>query len=287
MDVPTIVVILGAALLVIAISGGGITFKEVSFPKVSNRLRFILAPLGILLVILGVILWIKPGWLTAPPATETPASLSTSTSASAPDPAVEPAKAPDAVCDEFDTYAFGWPTENQLNDVVVEQAHGQFRIAYYKPGEGFSASWSPGQYTDFTVETLFSTPADAKGAAGGLTLRTLEKRWYLFWVYPESKTYVFIKDVNGLSEYLAGPARLEGVEPLQDGDRFSVQVKIVAMGSRFEIWVAPPGGTYVLQAIVEDDTLAKGHLGPSAPRPTFVGQSPVETRFEWVCISQP
>ena len=56
MEIPTIIVILGAALLFIAISGGGIAFKEVSMPRISNTLRIILTPIGLVFIFLGILL---------------------------------------------------------------------------------------------------------------------------------------------------------------------------------------------------------------------------------------
>jgi len=300
MDIPTVIVILGAALLFVAISGGGIAFKEVSMPRISNTLRFILAPIGLLFIILGIVLWANPTVLTgaSPPENGAPvettplqatpaetASLQATPADAAPDVVTSPASA--AMCDEFDTRAGGWSTFGDPEKNEVGYSAGRFRIAYYSPGEGFDASWSPEQYTDFTVETLFSVPADAVGAGGGLTLRTIENRWYLVWVYPASKTYVFIKDMGGKFEYPIPITRLEKVTPKEEGGRLYLQLKIIATGSQFEIWASAPGESYQQLAVVNDSNLPKGHLGPSAPRPIEIPAPPAETLFEWICISKP
>ena len=304
MEIPTIIVILGAVLFFVAITGGGITFKEVSMPRISNVLRLILTPVGLILIGIGISLWLNPALLAGTllegdnvPAESAPlqnaSAVATVPVESAPPqdaPAVATttaSMAPAVACDEFDTYAGGWPSFGDQESGEVGYAGGKFRIAYYSPGEGFDAAWSPNQYTDFTVETLFSVPADAIGAGGGFTLRTIENRWYLVWVYPASKTYVFIKDMGGKSEYPIPLTRLGNVVPKEDGGRLYIQLKIVATGSQFEIWAAAPGESYQLLATVDDSSLPKGHLGPSAPRPTAINTSPAETLFEWICISEP
>ncbi len=299
MDIPTIIVILGAALLFVAISGGGIAFKEVSMPRISNVLRIILAPIGLVFIIFGIVLWMNPTVLTGAPLQENSAPSETATLQGAPIDTTSPETTPlngapvdttspvSAMCDEFDTRAGGWPSFGDQDNGEVGYAGGKFRIAYYTPGEGFDAAWSPDQYTDFTVETLFSVPVDTIGAGGGFTLRTIENRWYLVWVYPASKTYVFIKDMGSKFEYPVPLTRLDNVTPKEDGGRLYLQLKVVAIGSQFEIWAAAPGESYQQLAVVNDSSLEKGHLGPSAPRPTDIITSPAETLFEWICISEP
>jgi hypothetical protein len=287
MDIPTIVVILGAALLFVAISGGGIAFKEVSMPRISNALRIILAPIGLVFIVFGIVLWVNPTMLTGASPQEIGTPSETAPLQGAPTVATPAVPATAMACDEFDTYAGGWPSFGDQENGEVGYAGGKFRIAFYTPGEGFHAAWSPNQYTDFSVETLFSVPADAVGAGGGFTLRTIENRWYLVWVYPASKTYVFIKDMGGKFEYPIPLTRLDNVTPKEDGGRLYLQLKVVATGSQFEIWAAAPGEGYQQLALVNDASLPQGHLGPSAPRPTGITISPAETLFEWICISEP
>jgi hypothetical protein len=264
-------------------------------PRISNTLRIILAPIGLAFIIFGIVLWVNPTVLTGPSPQEDGAPAKTAplqgtTAETTPlqgatdDAVTSPASA--AMCDEFDTREGGWSTFGDRESGEVGYAGGKFRIAYYSPGEGFDASWSPDQYTDFTVETLLSVPVDAVGAGGGFTLRTIENRWYLVWIYPASKTYVFIKDMGGKFEYLIPITRLEKVTPKEEGGRLYLQLKVVASGSQFEIWASVPGESYQQLAVVNDSDLPKGHLGPSAPRPIEITTSPAETLFEWICISK-
>ena len=169
MDIPTIIVILGAALLFVAISGGGIAFKEVSMPRISNMLRIILAPIGLVFIIFGIVLWVNPSVLTGVPPLEGEVPSETPPFQSAPantvpDVAPSPTSVPDVVvqsptpvpsvatCDEFDTRAGGWPSFSDPEEGEVGYSGGQFRIAFYSPGHGFDAAWSPDQYSDFSNE---------------------------------------------------------------------------------------------------------------------------------------
>jgi len=300
MDIPTIIVVLGSALLLAAIFGGGITFKEVNIPTISNKLRIILVPIGTAFIVLGVILWINPAAVfnATPKTSATPAEVVPSQSAVvvapptvdfAPADATQtaiPAKTT-AACDEFDTHAGGWSVFGDRENGEVGYAGGKFRIAYYSPGQGFNSSWSRDEYTDFTVETLFSVPADATGAGGGLTLRAKDKQWYLLWFYPASKTYVFSKDLGGRSENLVPLTRVDSLTPKSEAGRLYLQVKVVAVGNQFEIFAAAPGENYQHLATLSDASLSSGYLGPTAPHPTEITTSPAETLFEWICISKP
>ena len=114
--------------------------------------------------------------LTAPGATETatPELATTSTAELVPTPTHEV-----LLYDDFGNPTSGGPTFG--DDLGGEVGYGDnaFRIAFSQPGPGFHAAWSLEQYTDLTVETLFSVPEGVPEAGAGLTLRTVSDGWYL------------------------------------------------------------------------------------------------------------
>jgi len=58
-QVPTVIVALGALLFLMALLGGGFTLKEVSLPAISSGLRIILVPISLIMMALGV--WLSLG----------------------------------------------------------------------------------------------------------------------------------------------------------------------------------------------------------------------------------
>lgn len=176
---------------------------------------------------------------------------------------------------------FGGPGESS----EVGYRNGYYRMAFYQL-TGFDASWSSDEYEDFIVETVFSTPADVQDVGAGFTLRTREKAWYLLWVYPAQGKYLFQKDISGqVTEFIplkASPV----IRPLEQAGRLHLQLKVIARGDAFEIWVAQPDSIYAYLDSVSDAELPSGHLGPSADCPDAAPDLPVEVLFDWIRISK-
>lgn len=186
--------------------------------------------------------------------------------------------------DDFDDPASGWSVfEN--NDAEVGYQDGGFRIACIKPS-GFQASWSPLQYADAVVETVFSTPADIPDAGAGFTLRTREKRWYLLWIYPAQGKYLFLKEVNGQVTDLVPLTESTVIRPLERDGRLYVQLKVETRGDQFDIWIGQPDSVYAFLKSVSDPDLISGYVGPSADCPDKAFDAPMEVLFEWIKISE-
>ena len=188
------------------------------------------------------------------------------------------------VYDDFSNPTSGWPVFGDRKNGEVGYGDDVFRIAFYEPG-GFHAAWSPEQYSDFVVETSFSTPDSVADVGGGLTLRTLGTGWYLLWIYPVTGEYTFLKGNYNTQTELAERTHSPAIQPTHENGRLHIQLKVEARGDAFTIWVASPGGTYQYVDTVRDSELRKGHLGPSADSPKTAFSAPVEILFDWIRVS--
>ena len=218
--------------------------------------------------------------VAAPSATETPTPpppTATLRPTSIPTPSV-------LVYDDFSNPTSGWPVFGDRKNGEVGYGDDVFRIAFYEPG-GFHAAWSPEQYSDFVVETSFSTPDSVADVGGGLTLRTLGTGWYLLWIYPVTGEYTFLKGNYNTQTELAERTHSPAIQPTHENGRLHIQLKVEACGDAFTIWVASPGGTYQYVDTVRDSELRKGHLGPSADSPKTAFSAPVEILFDWIRVA--
>ena len=188
--------------------------------------------------------------------------------------------------DDFSNPASGWPVFGGPGErSEVGYQNGYYRMAFYQL-TGFDAGWSLDEYEDFTIETVFSTPADAADVGAGFTLRTREKAWYLLWVYPAQGKYIFQKDINGKITELIPLKESPVIRPLEQADRLHLRLKVIVRGERFEIWIAQPESVYAYLDSVSDAELPVGHLGPSADCPDAAPDLPVEVLFDWIKISK-
>jgi hypothetical protein len=186
--------------------------------------------------------------------------------------------------DDFGDPGSGWPVFGGPGErSEVGYRNGYYRMAFYKL-TGFDAGWSVDEYEDFIVETVFSTPADVSDVGAGFTLRTREKAWYLLWIYPAQGKYIFQKDINGQVTELIPLKESPVIRPLEQADRLHIQLKVIARGERFEIWIAQPDSVYAYLDSVSDVELGIGHLGPSADCPDRLFVEPIEVLFDWIKI---
>ena len=188
--------------------------------------------------------------------------------------------------DDFSNPASGWSVFGGPGErSEVGYQNGYYRMAFYQL-TGFDAGWSLDEYEDFTIETVFSTPADAADVGAGFTLRTREKAWYLLWVYPAQGKYIFQKDINGKVTELIPLKESPVIRPLEQADRLHLRLKVIVRGERFEIWIAQPESVYAYLDSVSDAELPVGYLGPSADCPDAAPDLPVEVLFDWIKISK-
>jgi hypothetical protein len=209
---------------------------------------------------------------------DTPAPLATAT----PNPYL--------LYDEFDNPNSGWPTFGDTSSGVVGYANGSFRLAFYQLGF-FNSSYSLGTYDDFIVETRVCTSPTTPGIGAGLTLRASENNWYLFWVYPVSREYTFLKGVSDPVTGYYEPTDIlprtssDLIQPFNSGDKLCFFIKAAAHGDAFDFWIAGEDGAYQYLASARDSDLAAGHLGPSADAPkSDFSPAPVEALFDWIKV---
>ncbi len=193
--------------------------------------------------------------------------------------------------DEFDDPNSGWSTFGDTSSGEVGYGNGSYRLAFYQLGF-FNSSYSLGTYDDFIVETRVCTSAITPGIGAGLTLRASDYKWYLFWVYPTSREYTFLK---GVSDPVTGfyqatdllpRSSSDVIQPFNSGDMLCLSIKAAAHGDAFDFWVAGEDDTYQYLASACDSELAAGHLGPSADAPKSVfSPAPVEALFDWIKVS--
>lgn len=186
--------------------------------------------------------------------------------------------------DDFRDDSGGWPVFGDESGELGYQ-DGYLRIAFYQP-VGFHAAWSAQQYSDFIVETVFSTPAGVPDVGAGFTLRTSENAWYLLWVYPAQRSYLFRKDIGGQVSDLVPLVASTAIQPLERDGRYHLQLKVEARGGRFDIWVGRPEAGYASLDSVTDAELKSGYLGPSADCPDGAFDSPVEVLFDWIRVTE-
>lgn len=186
--------------------------------------------------------------------------------------------------DDFKDETSGWPVFGDENG-EVKYSGGNLSIVFYDL-MGFHAAWSPEEYTDFIVETMFSTPASVSDVGAGFTLRTTEKRWYLLWIYPAQGKYIFQKDINENVTELIPLTASPIIQPSEKAGRYYVNLKVEARGDQFDIWVGNPDLDYEHLATVSDPDLETGHLGPSADCPDQPFSQPVDVLFSWIRISK-
>jgi hypothetical protein len=192
--------------------------------------------------------------------------------------------------DEFNNPNSGWSTFGDTSSGEVGYGNGSYRLAFYQLGF-FNSSYSLGTYDDFIVETRVCTSATTPGIGAGLTLRASDYKWYLFWVYPSSHEYTFLK---GISDPVTGSYQAtdllprtssDVIQPINSGDKLCFSIKAAAHGDAFDFWVAGDDGTYQYLASAHDSELAAGHLGPSADAPKSVfSPAPVEALFDWIKV---
>ncbi len=186
--------------------------------------------------------------------------------------------------DDFNDETSGWPVlGNEKGE--IKYSNGNLSIIFYEL-MGFHAAWSPQEYTDFTVETMFSTPASVPDVGAGLTLRTTPNQWYLLWIYPAQGKYLFQKDINGNVAELVPLTASPAIHPSEKAGRYYVNLKVEARGDQFDIWVGNPYSDYEFLATVSDPDLKTGHLGPSADCPDQAFSQPVDVLFAWIRISK-
>lgn len=186
--------------------------------------------------------------------------------------------------DDFTDPTTGWPTMGDEVTGKVGYQNGSYRIAFYQPG-GFQAAWSIREYDDFIVETRVCTSETEPGIGAGLTLRTSEKKWYLFWVYPASREYLFTRGINDEYTDLLPLARSEAIQPERINGRLCYQIKAAVHGSEFDFWISGDGEEYQFLASAQDDSLSTGRLGPAADAPkSAFSPTPVEALFDWIKV---
>ena len=185
------------------------------------------------------------------------------------------------IFDPFDNPDSGFPIFPGGDVGYTENA---FRIAFDQPG-GFHAAWSPKEYADATVELFMSVPEAYPGTAGGLTLRTTEKGWYLFWLYPSSQEYQFVRDIGRNPVDLIPRTYSSDIRSLPaKGDWLHLQIKVEMEADQFRFWVSTPGEEYILLNSIRDDIQLSGHLGPAAKPPDQDYSGQVEVFFDWISI---
>ncbi len=185
------------------------------------------------------------------------------------------------IYDPFDNPDSGFPI---FPSGDVGYAENAFRIAFDQPG-GFHAAWSPKEYADATVELFMSVPEAYPGTAAGFTLRTKQDAWYLFWLYPSSQEYQFVRDTGNNPIDLIPKTYSSDIRPLHaKEDRLHIQIKVEMEADQFRFWVSYPGEEYLLLNSIRDAMQLTGYLGPAAQPPTqnFTGQ--VEIYFDWISI---
>lgn len=217
-------------------------------------------------------------------------SIKTSTVTNTPKPTSIPTEDPYLINDEFDDPTSGWPTFGDTSSGEVGYGNGYFRLAFYQLGY-FNSAYSLGTYDDVFVETRVCTSDTTPGIGAGLTLRASDYKWYLFWVYPVSREYTFLKGVSDPVTGFYQPTDLiprafsDVILLINSGDMLCLSIKAAAHGDTFDFWVAGEDGTYQFLATAHDLDLATGHLGPSADAPkSNFSPAPVEALFDWIKV---
>jgi hypothetical protein len=220
------------------------------------------------------------------PLTELPVSVPNT-----PAPTASATTNPYLLYDEFDNPNNGWAVFGDTANGEVGYAPGAFRLAFYQAGY-FNSSYSRGSFSDFIVETRVCTSPTPPGIGAGLTLRASNNQWYLFWVYPVSREFVFLKGasdpVTGYYQETSLIARSASdlIQPFSSGDKLCLLIKAAAHGDSFDLWVAGENEVYQLLGSASDAEMASGYLGPSADAPkSNFSPAPVEALFEWIKVS--
>jgi hypothetical protein len=214
----------------------------------------------------------------------------TPTATNIPKPTITPTADPYLINDEFDDPASGWPTFGDTSSGEVGYGDGVFRLAFYQLGY-FNSAYSLGKFDDFFVETRVCTSDTTPGIGAGLTLRASDYKWYVFWVYPVSREYTFLKGVSDpVTSYYQATDLLprtssDVIRPISYNDKLCLSIKAAAHGDTFDFWVAGEGGTYQYLASAHDSEMATGRLGPSADAPkSNFSPAPVEALFDWIKV---
>jgi hypothetical protein len=217
-------------------------------------------------------------------------SINTSTVTETPKSTSIPTEDPYLINDEFDDPNSGWPTFGDTSSGEVGYRNGYFRLAFYQLGY-FNSAYSLGTYDDYFVETRFCTSDTTPEIGAGLTLRASDYKWYLFWIYPVSREYTFLKGVSDpatgfyQATDLLPRASSDLIRPINSSDMLCLSIKAAAHGDTFDFWVAGEDGKYQFLASAHDPELTTGHLGPSADAPkSNFSPSPVEALFDWIKV---
>ena len=188
MQVPTVIVILGALLFLLGILGGGISLKEISLPPVSTRLRAVLIPLSIVMMAFGV--WLSLGGTISLPSQDTPQPqaqtpqesgvLSASTPlAPAAQPAPSPTASVDAVSVPYYEQVGALIYEEDLEDGIANGWDGEMEIIQLADGNHVWRAENeqpryilPGGVLDYAVEARIMQH-EGPGGAAGVTVRVI------------------------------------------------------------------------------------------------------------------
>jgi len=225
-------------------------------------------------------------------ALDRPTSTSTiqPTDADTPIPASTATTNPYLLYDEFDNPNSGWQTFGDTSSGEVGYGNGSYRLAFYQLGY-FNSSYSLRAYDNFIVETRVCSSPTTPGIGAGLTLRASDNSWYLFWVYPASREYTFLKGVNDpvtgfyQTTDLLPRAFSDVIQPFNSGGMLCLSIKAAAHGDAFDFWLAGEDDSYQYLASAHDSEFAAGHLGPSADAPkSNFSPAPVEALFDWIKV---
>ncbi len=187
--------------------------------------------------------------------------------------------------DDFIDPDSGWAVFTDGDNAEVGYEDGAYRIAFLQ-SDNFQAGWSPLEYDNVVVETVFSVPLGETGLGAGLTLRANDQRWYLIWIFPHTQEFILMKSIDGQSDELIPRQRSEILQPLLKDKRLYLQLKVVATSDSIEVWGAQPGQEYQFLESAMDSTLTSGHLGPSANSTLPLVHAPAEVLFDWIKVSK-
>lgn len=222
----------------------------------------------------------KPQPTTAKPASAQPLPAAT----------IKPTRAPtvDAnllLYDDFSKASSGWPTFGDKDMGEVGYAGGAYRFIFHN-NKGFNAAWSPLQYANFVIEAEVIMPK-GRDAGAGFTLRASEKNWYVFFIYPQSREFRFLKRVNGTDSEPRKRQFSDGIPDFEDNNR--MLIKAVVSGDSIKIYAAKSGSANAPYSLVDeiiDADLKSGHAGPAAiPTKEAFSNSPIQIFFDWIKIS--
>jgi len=254
MQVPTVIVILGALLFLLGILGGGISLKEISLPPVSTRLRAVLIPLSIVMMAFGV--WLSLGGTISLPSQDTPQPqaqtpqesgvLSASTPlAPAAQPAPSPTASVDAVSVPYYEQVGALIYEEDLEDGIANGWDGEMEIIQLADGNHVWRAENeqpryilPGGVLDYAVEARIMQQEGPSGAAGvGVRVVPGEACAYYFSYIDFAGGWLNMVENMPACDENRGPDGLLGTYPIPFAQDVWYTLALEANGSTMSVYL--------------------------------------------------